>query len=84
MDKVKCAENNHLWVCKEESGFLNEIITFQSLTPEEITNLRQDVKNEEMICTKGTIICSRCSECLNKDHHPKNRFISKTQILIKH
>jgi len=67
MNKVKCAGDKHIWTCKEESGFLNEIITFRSLTPEEITNLRQDVKNEEKICPKGTIVCNTCGEYLNHD-----------------
>ncbi len=76
MDKAKCDKDKHNWECKKEAGFLNEITTFHSLTSTEITNLKQDIKNEEAICPKGTIICSSCGEYLykttQKPIYPKN------------
>ncbi|MBU4017501.1 hypothetical protein KKF69_08580 [Patescibacteria group bacterium] len=82
MDKAKCASDNHVWTCKEESGFLNEITKFRSLTPTDITNLKHDPKNEKTICTKGSVVCSRCGEYLNKAQ-PKTDLSQKFKSLIK-
>ena len=38
-DNKTCYKDVHIWVCKEESGFLGEIITFRNLTPTEIEDL---------------------------------------------
>lgn len=82
MDKAKCASDNHVWTCKEESGFLNEITKFRSLTPTDITNLKHDPNNEKTICIKGSIVCNRCGEYLNKDQ-PKIDLSQKLKSLIK-
>lgn len=80
MNKVKYASDEHIWICKEESGFLNEITAFRSLTPTDITNLKHDPKTEKTICTKGSIVCSRCGEYLNKNH-PKTDLSKKLKSL---
>lgn len=67
MDKVNCEADDHIWACKEESGFLNEITTFRALSATEISNLKNDIKLESAICPKGAIVCGQCGKYLNKD-----------------
>jgi hypothetical protein len=54
MNKAKCDKDKHFWICKEKSGFLNEITTFRPLT-------------SEPACPQEAIACSRCGEYLNND-----------------
>lgn len=70
MDKAKCDKDKHNWECKKESGFLNEITSFHSLTPTEINSLKSDTKLEGAICPKGVIVCGHCGEYLNKNKTP--------------
>lgn len=80
MDKVNCEANKHIWVCKEKSGFLNEITAFRSLNSTEINNLKNDIKLEATICPKGTIVCNTCGEYINNDK-PKIDFSEKLKSL---
>lgn len=68
-------QTEHIWVCKEESGFLSEIVTFRRLTPVEINKLNTN-KNIETICPKGVIICANCGQIIyGDDKETKNKYL---------
>jgi hypothetical protein len=73
-NQTDICSDGHVWVCKEESGFLGEIETFRYLTSVEINNLNSS-KNIDTICSKGVIICTHCGQIACENEKETNKFL---------
>jgi hypothetical protein len=73
-NQTDICSDGHVWVCKEESGFLGEIETFRYLTLVEIDKLKAN-KNIDTICPKGVIICTNCGQIAYENEKETNKLL---------